>query len=80
VPINQRQRQLDNRIDRGIRDGRLTRTEAYRLRVEYGQIASLERRYRYNGLSNAERRDLDRRFDRLDARLTASLRDRDRYG
>lgn len=80
MPINQRQRMLDNRIDRGIRDGRLTRNEAYRLRVEYGQIAALERRYRWNGLSYAERRDLDRRFDRLDARLTAQLRDDDRYG
>lgn len=81
MPINQRQRQLDNRIDRGVRDGRLTRNEAYRLRTEYGQIAALETRYRRNGLSDWERRDLDRRFDRLDARLTAQLRDNDRrYG
>jgi hypothetical protein len=81
MPINQRQRQLDNRIDRGIRDGRLTRSEAYRLRTEYGQIAALEARYRRNGLSYQERRDLDRRFDRLDARLSAWLNDRDRrYG
>jgi len=78
-PINQRQRALDARIDRGVRDGRLTRNEAYRLRTEYGQIAALERRYRANGLSLAERRDLDRRFDRLDAQLTASLNDRDRW-
>lgn len=78
MPINQRQRELDRRIDRGIRDGRLTRTEAYRLRSEYGRIASLERHYRANGLSYRERRDLDRRFDRLDARLTASLNDWDR--
>lgn len=76
-PINQRQRMLDNRIDRGIRDGRLDRREAYRLRAEFQQIASLETRYRRNGLSMQERRDLDRRFDRLDARLTASLNDRD---
>jgi hypothetical protein len=80
MPINQRQRMLDNRIDRGVRDGRLTRTEAYRLRVEFRRIADLEARYRYNGLSYGERRDLDRRFDILDARLTASLRDNDRYG
>jgi hypothetical protein len=80
LPINQRQRMLDNRIDRGIRDGRLTRSEAYRLRAEFQQIAYLESRYRRGGLSYQERRDLDRRFDRLDARLTASLRDDDRYG
>lgn len=78
-PINQRQRQLDNRIDRGIRDGRLDRREAYRLRSEFQEIASLEQRYRRNGLSFEERRDLDRRFDRLNAQLTASLNDRDRW-
>jgi hypothetical protein len=77
-PINQRQRALDNRIDRGIRDGRLNRNEAYTLRAEFRNIADLEARYRRNGLSYQERRDLDRRFDRLDARLTASLNDWDR--
>lgn len=77
-PINQRQRQLDYRIDRGIRSGALDRREAYRLRAEFSQIASLEQRYRRNGLSREERRDLDRRFDRLDARLEASLTDWDR--
>lgn len=76
-PINQRQRQLDNRIDRGVRDGRLTRGEAYRLRGDFSEIAALEMRYRRNGLSYEERRDLDRRFDRLDARLSASLNGRD---
>mgnify|MGYP003395119754 CR=1 FL=1 len=79
-PINQRQRQLDRRIDRGIRDGRLDRREAYQLRAEFNDIARLEVRYRRNGLSSQERRDLDRRFDRLDARLEASLNDRDRRG
>lgn len=77
-PINQRQRQLDNRIDRGIRDGRLNRREAYALRAEFNDIARLEVRYRRNGLSYQERRNLDRRFDRLDARLEASLNDWDR--
>jgi hypothetical protein len=77
-PINQRQRQLDNRIDHGIRSGALNRNEAYRLRAEFNQIAALEARYRRNGLSIQERRDLDRRFDRLDSRLEASLTDWDR--
>ncbi len=77
-PINQRQRQLDARIDRGVRSGALDRREAYRLRAEFNEIAAIERRYRRNGLSNQERRDLDRRFDRLDARLEASLTDWDR--
>lgn len=77
-PINQRQRQLDARIDRGIRSGALDRREATQLRAEFQQIANLEARYRRNGLSIQERRDLDRRFDRLDSRLEASLTDWDR--
>ncbi|MGE0663010.1 MAG: hypothetical protein AB7H66_00385 [Hyphomonadaceae bacterium] len=77
-PINQRQRMLENRIDMGIRTGRLNRGEAYQLRAEFNDIARLEARYRVNGLSYQERRDLDRRFDRLTAHLEASLNDWDR--
>lgn len=74
-PINQRQRNLDARIDAGIRDGSLTRTEAYRLRAEFQGIARLEAQYRRNGLSRGERADLDRRFDRLSATIQAERRD-----
>lgn len=77
-PINQRQRALDARIDRGVRSGALNRNEAVRLRSEFTGIARLEAQYRRNGLSISERRDLDRRFDRLDSRLEASLTDWDR--
>lgn len=63
--INERQAQLDQRIDVGVRNGQLTRAEATRLRTEFRQIAQLETRYRRNGLSANERADLDRRFDRL---------------
>lgn len=78
MSINQRQRQLDARIDAGIRNGSISRREAYRLRAEFQEIASLEARYRRsNGLSDRERIDLDRRFDRLSALIQAELRDRD---
>lgn len=63
--INERQAQLDQRIDAGVRNGQLTRGEATRLRAEFQQIARLENRYRRNGLTAAERADLDQRFDRL---------------
>ena len=63
--INARQAELNGRIDAGIRDGSLTRTEALNLRAQSRQIAFLERRYHYNGLSFGERRDLDRRLDQL---------------
>jgi hypothetical protein len=79
--INERQAMLDQRIDAGVRNGSLTRREAESLRGEFRQIAYLERRYRVGGLSLAERRDLDRRFDALSARIRYERADRqDRFG
>jgi len=78
VSINQRQAQLDRRIDQGVRDGSLNRREAYRLRGEFTQIARLEARYRANGLNGWERADLDRRFDSLSAQIRAERHDQ--YG
>jgi hypothetical protein len=79
ISINQRQAQLDHRIDQGVRNGSLNRREAYRLRGEFSQIARLEARYRVNGLSGWERADLDRRFDSLSAQIRAERHD-DQYG
>lgn len=77
VPINQRQDNLAARIDQGVRSGALTRPEARRLRAQYRDIARLEARYRASGgLSPAERRDLDRRFDRLSRRVYGQKHDR----
>lgn len=75
--INQRQANLDARIDRGVRNGALTRGEAYRLRAEFRDIAQLEARYRRTGggLSLGERRELDRRFDALSARIRYEVAD-----
>ena len=64
--INDRQGDISRRIDRGLRDGSLTRREAYRLQDDNREIARLEAAYRYNGLSGWERADLDRRLDRLE--------------
>jgi hypothetical protein len=76
--INQRQAQLDRRIDQGVRSGALTRNEAYRLRGEFQQIARLEMRYRASaGLQGWERADLDRRFDILSAKIRYERHDRD---
>ena len=78
VSINQRQRQLDRRIDQCVRNGQLTRREAQSLRREFNQRARLEANYRRNGLTRWERQDLDRRFDALEARIRYERRDRDR--
>lgn len=76
--INQRQAQLDRRIDVGVRNGSLTRYEATRLRTEFRQIAQLEVRYRRTGgLQGWERADLDRRFDALSRKIRIERHDRD---
>jgi len=81
IPINQRQRMLDQRIDAGLRDRSLSRNEAFRLRAEFQDIARLEANYRRGGLDNRERADLDRRFDRLSYRIQAERNDRNnRWG
>jgi hypothetical protein len=77
--INGRQAQLERRIDRGVETGQLSRREATHLRSEFRDIARLEYRYRANGLSNWERADLDRRFDRLSAQIRMDRHD-DQYG
>lgn len=78
--INQRQARLEQRIDQGVRSGRLTRREAMSLRTEFRNVARLESRYRANGLSARERADLDRRFDALSARLRWERNDGDNVG
>ena len=82
VNINQRQANLDRRIDQGIRSGALTRREAINLRGEFRTLVNLEARYRRTGrgLDNRERYDLNRRFDRLSARIYVNKRDRQNRG
>jgi len=75
--INQRQANLEQRIDQGIRKGDLTRPEAARLRVQFRELSRLETQYRRSGgrLTMAERRDLDARYDRLSQRIYAQRHD-----
>lgn len=77
--INGRQTRLEQRINQGIRSGALSRREATQLRNEFRTIERLEAQYRRSrpGLTLAERRDLDRRFDRLSARVRIERNDRD---
>ena len=76
---NQRQYRLEHRIDQGLRNGSLSRAEAYRLNIQLRETARLEYRYRRDGLSGWERADLDRRFDRISAAIRYERHDRD-YG
>ena len=75
--INARQDRLEQRIERGIRSGQLSRREAMQLRTQYREIARLEDRYRRSdGLSGRERQDINRRFDALSARVRVDRQDR----
>ena len=80
MSISDRQARLDARIERGLRNGDLTRREAWQLRRDFNNVARLEARYRSNGLSGWERADLDRRFDALSARIRYERSDGERYG
>ena len=75
--INQRQANLDARIDAGVRDGSLSRNEASQLRADFQMLARMEADYRRNGLTSAERADLDRRFDALSDRIRDERADGD---
>jgi hypothetical protein len=77
MSINQRQANLEQRIDQGVRSGELTRREAVRLRSEFGSLNRLEARYRRSGgrLDMRERADLDRRFERLSAQVRSQKHD-----
>ncbi len=76
--INERQDSLFARIDEGVRNRALTREEAQRLRAEFYDIARLEEQYRYNGIDQRERRDLNQRFDALSSRINRERADTER--
>jgi len=75
--INQRQDNLYARIDAGVRTGDLTRAEANRLRAEFQALARLEAQYRATGggISDSERRELDRQFDALSRQIRSERND-----
>lgn len=72
--IDERQGALDARIDAGVNDRSLSRTEAASLRSDFQAIARMETEYRRDGLTTAERIELDRRFDALSARIRTERR------
>ncbi|MAK82221.1 hypothetical protein [Phenylobacterium sp.] len=81
ISIAQRKANLERRIDMGQRSGSLSRNEAFRLRAEFNDLRRLEHHYRRGGLTRWEMADLDRRMDRLSARIYVERRDDDRrYG
>jgi hypothetical protein len=81
VAMEDRKLDLDARIEQGLRSGQLTSAEADVLRDDFNDIARVEASYRVDGLSPAERDDLNRRFDALSTSIRVARSDSDRvYG
>jgi hypothetical protein len=84
VGISNRIAQLNARLQAGINTGVIDRVEARNLRMQMRQLQRLDRQYSYNGLTQAERQDLQMRLRTLrsDIRMADNGRfDRDtRYG
>jgi len=80
--INARQNRIEAKINQGIRSGAIDRREATRLRTQFKQIERLEAQYRRSrpGLTQAERRDLDRRFDSLERSIRVAKIDNRGHG
>lgn len=76
--VNRYQSALARRIDKGVSSGRLTAAEASRLRTLEAQTRTLEAQLRSSGgrLSYSEERQLMTRLDRLSARITRELTDK----
>jgi hypothetical protein len=77
VGMSNRIAQLNARLQAGIQSGAIDRTEARSLRMQMRQLQRLERQYSYNGLTQAERQDLQMRMRNL--RQSLSLADNGRY-
>lgn len=77
-PLYQRRADLDARIDAGVRDGSISRTEAARLRDDYEGLVQLEARYAADGrMTTAERHDLRVRYRALVQQVGDERRDPD---
>ena len=69
--VNQREHNIDQRINRGVRDGSLTWNEARDLRSRMWRVERLETAYRHNGFTRFERETLNARLDRISDRVRA---------
>ena len=77
-PLYERRADLDARIEAGVRDGSIGRTEASRLRGEYEALVQLETRYAADGrMTTSERQDLRDRYRALSQRVGDERRDDD---
>lgn len=67
--------QLDARLQAGVTNGAISRTEERSLRQQIRALARLERQYSRNGLTQQERRDLQQRVRSIRQQLRAADND-----
>ena len=81
VGVEARQAEISQRIERGLRDGSLTRFEAARLRVQLREVSRMENDFRRSrpGLTQREVAELNVRLDRVSAQVFDQRHDR-QYG
>ena len=77
MPMIERQSLVEDRIEAGLASGAMSDAEARMIRSEMYALVAMEGRYRMNGLSWGERRDLDCRFASLDDRIEFAMADVD---
>lgn len=81
LALEDRKLDFEERIDAGVNSGQITGAEAAELRDDFAALLQTEADYRIDGISSAERVELDRRFDELSARIHMARTDEDRiYG
>jgi hypothetical protein len=68
-PLNVRQDQVAEEIAAGVDSGQLSDLQARDLRDQFKGLLNLEDEYRKTGLTNAQRADLEARYDTLEARI-----------
>lgn len=84
--INQKEQQIKTQIQRGLNNGKISRSEGRTLLNRLNQIERLEQQYRRSGgtFTNRERLDIDRKLTNLKAQIRYEKADRndrrnDRY-
>lgn len=73
--INGTQAQLQSRIQTGMRNGSLTKSEAATLQTKLNSIASMEASMRANGLNSRERMRLNSKLTKLSNDIEREMND-----
>jgi CRISPR/Cas system-associated endoribonuclease Cas2 len=80
LSVNEREQRINDRIQRGMSDGRITDREARRLYRELNDIEAKERSFLTDGhLNRRETGELHRDLDRLRDHVREQIRDEQRY-